>query len=414
MTKVMSKRKILLIITLLLILNLYPYILSLVYIEQSSQLIALNVKHSAFVPSGRFSKDLIVHSAHFDDRARNGHDNVTMFFIGVNKTIFDLKWIVGCGTGSKEASNFTVRFTAEDILLHNWLGPRPFPYEEIIVECYNLPVMVEDQAYVMYKTATDSPVYTVESEYPVFVPALRVEPTGKHNFTVVTCTKVHDKGVTWLPEFVRYQKTLGVDHVHINILDTFIKDGGLQTHLKDPYLAQEVLKGFLSFNTWREWYNNEDEIYLHSEVLRKLDCLYRFRGTYDYAFSLDTDDFFTPRIPGQTKVKDYILKWCYSGSVGSCTYEWIYYFPGVCGLVDNKRPNDGNITRKLRSFVSWSHEPKVKYKSLHLTSALVDATFHDATCKWCLMPGYNVVHVPSHVAYMAHLRMHSGHKVKCR
>ena len=413
--KAMSKMKVAVSAALLvlLILNFYPYIPSSVCIEQSSQLIALNVKHFAFVPSGPLTKNLIVHSAHFDDRARNGHDNVTMLFIGVNKTIFDLKLIVGCGVGSKEASNFTFRFTAEDILMHNWLGPQPFPYEEIVVECYDLPVIAEEQAYVMYKTATDSLVYSVQSEYPVFVPAPRVKPTGKHNFTVVTCTKIHDKGVTWLPEFVRYQKTLGVDHVHINILDTFIKDNGLETHLKDPYLAQAVLKGFLSFHTWTEWYNNslKDEIYLHSEVLRKLDCMYRFRGTYDYAFSLDTDDFFTPRIPGQTKVKDYILKWCYGGSVGSCTFKWIYYFPEACGLVDNKRPNDGNITRKLRSFASWS---RGKYKSVHLTSALVDATFHDATCKWCLMPGYKVVHVPSHVAYMAHLRMHSEHKVKCQ
>ena len=436
----MSVRKavvsaVLLIVTPLLILNLYPCIMPHVYTKQqphvctelpaiadfgnssvvNSEFIVLkqtNIKHPAFVPSGPFSKDLIVHSVHFDDRARNGHDNVTVFFVGVNKTIFDLNWIVGCGTGNKKASNFTVRFTAEDILLHNWLGPRPFPYEEIIVECYDLPVMAGGQAYVMYKTATDSLIYSVESEYPVFFPAPRVKPTGKHNFTVVTCAKVHDKGVTWLPEFIRYQKTLGVDHVHINILDTFVKDGGLQKHLKDPYLARAASKGYLSFTTWAEWYI-QDEVYLHSEVLRKLDCIYRFRGTYDYAFSLDTDDFFTPRIPGQTKVKDYILKWCYGGSVGSCTFEWIYYFPGACGLVDNKPPNDGNVTKKLRSFAKWSHEPP-KYKSLHLTSALVDATFHDATCKWCLMPGYKVVHVPSHVAYMAHLRMHSEHNVKCR
>ena len=150
---------------------------------------------------------------------------------------------------TKKASNFTVRFTAEDILLHNWLGPCPFPYEEIIVKYYDLPVMAGGQAYIMYKTATDSLIYNVESEYPVFFPAPRVKPTGKHNFTVVTCTKVHDKGVTWLPEFIRYQKTLGVDHVHINILDTFLKDGGLQKHLKDPYLAQAALKGYLSFIT---------------------------------------------------------------------------------------------------------------------------------------------------------------------
>ena len=369
----------------------------------------VHTTHPEFIHSAPFSKDLIVHSAHFDDRARDGYNNVTMFLIGVKKTIFDSKWIIGCGAGNKEASQFKARFTAEDILMHKWSGPKPYPYEEIIVECYDLPVVKGSSGFVMYKTGHDSPIYSVESEHPIYFPAPRVKPTGEHNFTVLTCSKVHDKGVTWLPEFVRYQRTLGVDHVHINILDTFIKDGGLQAQLADPYMAQAVKEGFLSFSVWIEWYDNspKKEILLHSEVLRKLDCLYRFRGTYDYAFSLDTDDFFTPRIPGQTKVKDYILKLCYGNSIGSCALDWIYYFPGACGLVDNKRPDDGNITRKLRSFVTTFNH---KFKSVHRTSALIDATFHDATCNWCLMAGYKVVRVPRHIAYMAHLRMNASPK----
>ena len=403
---------VILITTLLFISNRYTYLTLHLDTKQLPlpSMGTVHTKNSVFIHSALFSKDLIVHSVHFDDRARNGHDNVTVFLVGANKTIFDSKWIIGCAVGKAVASKFTARFTAEGILLHNWLGPRPFPYEEIVVECYDLPVMEGSPAYIMYKTAADSPVYSVESEYPVFVPAPRVKPTGDHNFTVVTCVKVHDKGATWLPEFVRYQRTIGVDHVHITMLDTFIRDGGLKAHLADPSLAQAILEGFISYDIWIEWYEgSQKEINLHSENLRKLDCLYRFRGTYDYAFSLDTDDFFTPRIPGQTKVKDYILKLCYGNSIGSCTFRWVYYFPDKCGLIDNKRPDDGNVTKKLRSFANFSHS----YKSVHLTSALVDASFHDATCKWCLMPGYRVVNVPRHIAYMAHLRKNDNRHVRC-
>ena len=406
---------VILITTLLFISNHYTSFTLHLHTEQLPEpsMGTVHTKHSVFIHSAPFSKDLIVHSVHFDNRARNGHDNVTVFLVGANKTIIDSKWIIGCGVGSKVASNFTARFTITGINVNNWLGPRRFPYKEIIVECYDLPVMAGSPAYVMYKTATDSPVYSVESEYPVFVPAPRVKSTGEHNFTVVTCVKVHDKGVTWLPEFVRYQRTLGVDHVHITMLDIFIKDGGLKAHLADSYLAQATLEGFVSYTMWIDWYGGlKNEIYLHSENLRKLDCLYRFRGTYDYAFSLDTDDFFTPRIPGETKVKDYILKWCYGNSIGSCRFNWIYYFPDKCGLIDNKRPDDGNVTKKLRSFANFSHS----YKSVHLTSALVDASFHDATCKWCLMPGYRVVNVPPHIAYMAHLRRNTKEvkkSIKC-
>ena len=407
---------VILITTLLFMSNHYTSLTLHMHTEQLPQLSmgAVHTKHSVFIHSAPFSKDLIVHSVQFDNRARNGHDNVTVFFVGANKTIIDSKWIVGCAAGSKVASNFTAHFTITGNNLNNWLGPqspRSLPYKEIIVECYDLPVMAGSPAYVMYKTAADSPVYNVESERPVYFPAPRVKPTGEHNFTVVTCVKVHNKWVTWLPEFVRYQRTIGVDHVHILMLDTFIKDGGLKAHLADPYLAQATLEGFVSYNMWIDWYvGPKKEMYSHSDNLRKLDCLYRFRGTYDYAFSLDTDDFFTPRIPGQTNVKDYILKWCYGNSIGSCTFNWIYYFPDKCGLIDNKRPDDGNVTKKLRSFANLSLG---NYKSVHLISALVDASFHDAICKWCLMPGYRVVNVPPHIAYMAHLRKNDEHHIKC-
>ena len=71
----------------------------------------VHIKHSMFIHSAPFSKYLKVHSVHFDNRARNGHDNVTVFLVGANKTIFDSKWIVGCAAGSKVASNFTAHLT---------------------------------------------------------------------------------------------------------------------------------------------------------------------------------------------------------------------------------------------------------------------------------------------------------------
>lgn len=45
------------------------------------------------------------------------------------------------------------------------------------------------------------------------------------------------------------------------------------------------------------------------------------------------------------------------------------------GLVDNESSDDGHVTQKLRSFVARSSS---KYKSVHLTAVLLDATFHDA------------------------------------
>ena len=270
------------------------------------------------------------------------------------------------------------------------------------------------RAYVLYKTDSNSPVYVVESDHPdpLSIPAPRAKPSdGRYNFTVVTCTKVHDGNAAWTREFVKYQEAVGVDHVHINAMDTFIKDGGMRSLASDEFVARALNNGFLSLEVWTEWYKSsselrerdiikQSEIYVHSEQLRKLDCIYRFRGTYDYVFVLDTDDFFNPRIAGISSVKHYIQEWFADESVGSCKFDWILYYPRSCGVKDDPIEN-GNVTSKLQSYKSHVYSNK---ESLHKTSVVVQASFHDASCKHCLMPGYKVIQVPADVAYVAHLR----------
>ncbi len=356
------------------------------------------------------SKDVVVHSAYFDDRPRNGHSNITIFFADVNKTYFDSQWILGCGVGNVIAKEFLVRYVAEDYLMHDMLGPKPFLYEQLAIECYDLQVKNGSRAFLIYKTSNHtSEKIVTESEKPLMIPAPRVQPTGKYNFTVVTCTKAHDKRVTWLSEFVRYQKTIGVDHVHISILDTFIKDGAMQDFLiNEPSLREASREGYLSFSVWKEWYNNKNEVFVHSEILQKLDCMYRYRGTYDYAFPIDTDDFFTPRFPGKTQLKDYINEYCYVEPYGSCTFKWIWLYPQLCGM-KSKVGRDGNVTDSL---LSQKGRDVGNRKSVHKTQALVDATFHDAMHPNCLMPGYEAVQIPPHVAYVAHNRMNTGGNAK--
>ena len=361
------------------------------------------------------SKDVVVRSAYFDDRPKNGHSNITIFFADVKKTIFDSKWILGCGVGNVIAKYFLVRWVAEDILMHNWLGPKPFLYEQLAIECYDLRVKNGSRAFVIYKTASNSSEEIItESERPLMIPSPRIQPSGEYNFTIVTCTKAHDKHVTWFPEFVRYQKTIGVDHVHISILDTLIKDGGFHDFMtNEPFLRKAAREGYLTFSVWKEWYTDKKEVYLHSEILRKLDCIYRYRGTYDYAFPLDTDDFFTPRVPGKTQLKYYINKYCYVKPYASCSFYWIWLYPQLCGM-KSKVGEDGNVTDVLVS--QKGKPPDGRYKSVHKTQAIFDATFHDAMplkCPKCLLPGYKAVMIPSHVAYVAHNRMNAdGDKKK--
>ena len=231
-----------------------------------------------------------------------------------------------------------------------------------------------------------------------------MSPSGEYNFTTVTCTKIHDRRVPFFHEFVQYQKTLGVDHVHVSILDLFIKDKGFQDLvINDTFLWKEYMNGYLSFSVWKEWYaegkKRYGEVSYHSEILRKLDCIYRFLGTYDFAMPLDTDDFLVPRIPGKTKLKDYILQYCYSKPAGSCRFKWIWHYP-QCGI--NGKVVDGNVTKHLKTKIYNPYE--VNFKSVHSTRVILDASFHDAKCPKCLRPGYHLEHIPTSIAYVAHNR----------
>ncbi len=78
-----------------------------------------------------YSKDLIVHTAFFDSRPRDNHTNTTVIFMTVNRTILDEGWIVGCGIDGRNAATFTNYSGLENYLMHDWLGEKPFLYENM-------------------------------------------------------------------------------------------------------------------------------------------------------------------------------------------------------------------------------------------------------------------------------------------
>ena len=279
--------------------------------------------------------------------------------------------------------------------------------------CYDLPAKKGSSVFAIYKTSQNSMVELVTySRQPLFHPAHRVQPSKGDDFSVIVCSKVHDKRVPWFREFIQYQKTLGVDHIDFSVLDKFVKDGGYdQLVLKDPVVREALEEGYINFRVWPETYEKKGEAYLHSENLRKLACMYRYLGTYDYVMPVDTDDFFNP-VTSKKKLKEYIKEYCYIKPAASCRFDWIGYYAD-CGM-DGKVGTDGNATLHLKNkkdkFIKDS-----KFKSVHSTKAILDASFHDARCKNCLMPGYSMVSVPKSVAYVAHVRFGlENHKKICR
>ena len=224
------------------------------------------------------------------------------------------------------------------------------------------------------------------------IPASHRQPPSNSNykFTVAVCVAVLFGQPPSFTEWLRYQKTIGVDHIHIIAEDSFTK--GCTSN--DPYFTQLRNNNYVSMDVWeKRLYSSE--VWYHSQSLAYEDCIYQLRGTYDYIFMLDTDNFFIPRVPGQKQLHYYIDKWCPRS--GSCSFDWIDYYPD-CGLKGDPG-EDGNITSLLVSNVR--HVWRVP-KSLHSPDSVLDVGIHVPNTfvdrKW------NVKYVSQSLAYVAHIR----------
>ena len=159
--------------------------------------------------------------------------------------------------------------------------------------------------------------------------------------SVVICTTCYSKP-PWLGEWLRYQKTLGVDLVQMYVEEEFI--GNSQNmEITQPHVEE----GFLKME-YRKTYFNYTQIYYHSQTLNYNDCLYRHQNTHQYAMFVDTDDFFVPRLGDKTGLTYYLQKFFTQDEKAAVKFHWHKFFPD-CGL--KQAPDsikDGNITRTLK------------------------------------------------------------------
>ena len=200
-----------------------------------------------------------------------------------------------------------------------------------------------------------------------------------------------------MTEWLNYQRTIGVDHVHLTVDTSFKEAGGFE----NAYLLKAMKERFVSVDMWQQKLD-DSEVYYHSEALAYENCIYRFRGTYDYAFMLDTDDFFVPIGPSEKGLHHYVNNWCKNKA--SCALSWIEYYPD-CGL--NGEADDGNVTKLLKSFVSTNRNVG---KSIHKLSAVIDTGIHLAEAgikdgkTYELKYHQDIAKIPSNLAYVAHIK----------
>ena len=342
------------------------------------------------------TEDVIVRAVFLDDRPRYGHQCAAVFLAEVRKTIIERSLIVGCTVGRRNGRSFRIF----QLRLNTWLH-RDHSYlthDFVLLECYDLPPVDNGSvAFITYKTLepdcnsakNHSCTISVQSERPFYISAPYKPPTDgqKYNFKIAVCLAVVFAKPPWLNEWLRYQKGIGIDHIHMIADDSFEKAGGF----RNKYLKQAIREGFLSTDVWHMWLNGS-QVWYHSQGLAYQDCVYRFRHQYDYLFVLDTDDFFVPAVSGEPKLPYYIHK--YKSYKGTYTFHWTYFYPD-CGMEDEV-PKDGNITKQLVSNQCWDRSQK----SLHYLPDTLDVDVHNR--------GYTLqyyrIYIPKEVAYVAHMR----------
>ena len=329
--------------------------------------------------------DLVIRSAFIDSRVRDGHENSTVIFAEVSKEFRRYELTVGCGVDGQEAEEYRVH-----TLYWDWIDYRypKLTHEEVMVVCYDVQAHNGSTAFIRYRIGPNSTIVN-RRDVTIVSTSNRSEKKG----TVVICTTCYGKP-PWLGEWLRYQKTLGVDLVQMYVEETFIGDSQ-NKEITQPHVEE----GFLKIE-FRKIYFNSTQIYYHSQTLNYNDCLYRNQNTHQYAMFVDTDDFFVPRLHNKTGLAYYLQKFMLDQKA-AVRFHWHKFFPD-CGLLQAPDSvKDGNVTSKLKvkeSIVT------VNTKFACRPSATTQVTVHKPLH---LLDGYHEAYtVDSNEAYVAHVSLH--------
>ena len=343
------------------------------------------------------SKTLVVRRAYYDSRKRKGHKSSVVFVLekkrSVSSSVFK-----GCQVGSTYSSKVHYRRSMQ----YEWAIANKHVTKDVgFVDCFDIDGVSDgDSAFLRISQLQVGSVklkeFNIKSQQNLIVPQSRMSLS---HHSVVTCIATVRMGEIspsedgMLYQWLRYQKAIGVDHVHMIAEDTFVTNGDLD----HPIVENALKENFLSIDFWPRWFN-ETEVYHSSQHLAYNDCLYRFQGVYDYVLFSDSDDFFVPC--GESKsIKTYLKRWCV-GKTASCNFHWRQFYPD-CGWSPKSVGPDGNVTATL---TSKKFKRINNYKSAHQIQGVVDVGIHIALS---LMPGYKQTKVPSKEAYIAHLRKHN-------
>eukprot|EP00731_Ephydatia_muelleri_P039273 Em1323g1a len=144
--------------------------------------------------------------------------------IEVAKPLLNRHLIVGCGVGGYNSSTFKVH----PLNINGWVGKyldeRPaLTHTMATVDCFNLPPNIANgsKATISYRTIHGGEVLGVVSERPLVLS----ETTASRPCKIAACLAVAYGRPPFLDNWLRYQKSIGVTHVHVIAEPSFVSEG---------------------------------------------------------------------------------------------------------------------------------------------------------------------------------------------
>ena len=307
-----------------------------------------------------------------------------------------------------------VHFGAEDSIVACLLDGRRSVAVNVIVEhsftgwvkshhreCTHRLVVIECKGYPEHTTANGSStgliymkkgenLYSrVITERPLLIKNKAPSSTpARGKGSIFTCCTLFGRPERF-HDWLRYQKTLGVDFVHLNV-DVSFASKALANY---PFLNESIHNGFVEMDIWNDIAGRR--MFYHGQITKYQDCVYRYIGEFEFGIFLDTDDFFNPLLPDHKDIHYYLSAEFANPHAGSICFPWRHM---RCSLVEELHRTlvNGNLTSILGGN---EMELSVTAKCAHRLSAALFVKIHDVER---YLPGYHQIKSHENLAYVAH------------
>lgn len=352
-----------------------------------------HLKRSKYVPISDVAtsydkfKDVIPRTAYYGSRYIDGsNQDIIVVLAEVNASILEQNLIISCQWNDQYSTS--VKIIPDPIM--GWIQHNKKGYTHFfaMIYCFGLnpnPIISSDVVKIIYKT--NGAYMSVNTEK-----SLRLLNNASHTKivdSVMVCATMYGHPVRF-EEWLRYQKTVGVDKIHLSVQVSFIT--GIERY---QFLRESLANDFVEVEVWKQYLKN-NEIFYYSQSLIYQDCVMRYQSSFEYAMMVDYDDFFIPVVANKKDIHYYVNR-VFDENTASIKLPWIEL---PCAVRNYTFLVDGNVTQTFsRGDIRIK---RTENKCIHRLNAVDIISIHQA---YKIMPGYVNGQVEGvNLAYFAHIR----------